>query len=133
MHSSRMRTGRLLTVSQQGTVEWGVSVRRGVYLPRGYLPRGVPASEMYLPRVCTCQGGTCLGGVPAGGVYLPRWGTCLRVYLPGDVPAFFACTGPAGCTCQGGSSLGGVPTRGCTCRGVPAQVNPHCGQTPVKT
>ena len=86
MHSSGMRTACLLTVSQQGTVEVYLS-GGGVYLPKG-VPAGgggVPASEMYLPRVCTCQGGTCLGGVPTQVGYLPSGvpagGTC-----PGKPP-----------------------------------------------
>ena len=88
MHSSRMRTARLLPYFPACTT----LCREGVYLPRGvpawgrvYLSRG-----LYLPKEgCTCQGvpaqGVYLpGGVPAQGVYLPR-----GVYLPG------------GCTCQG--------------------------------
>ena len=59
MHSSRMRTVRLLTVSQHA------------------LPGGVPAGGVNLPSGgCTCLG---VGGVPAWG-----WG----VYLPGGVPAW---------------------------------------------
>ena len=109
MHSSRMRTGRLLPVSPSmhcsgggglctcnGGVpaQWGVPAR-GVYLPGGVPCQwDVPAWGVYLPRGCncqgcTCQGGTCLGGVPARGVYLPKggipaWG---GVYLPRRVPA----------------------------------------------
>ena len=61
MHSSRMRTDRLLTVSQYALL-------RGVYLP-GEVPvqGGVPAWGVYLPG-----GVPAWGGVPAGGVYLPR-------------------------------------------------------------
>ena len=101
MHSSRMRTGRSLTVFR------GLLVLGGVYLPEW----GVPARGVYLPgRGCTCQRGvgcTCQGGVPAWGVYLPRG-------VPGR-----------GCTCWGGTCQRGhrVPARGgCTCPGgVPAQ------------
>ena len=78
VHSSRMRTDRLLTASQHA-------------LPGGYLPEGVPTWGVYLPGeylpgVCTCP-----GGVPAGGVYLPggsctRWGYLPRgMYLLGGV------------------------------------------------
>ena len=87
MHSSRMCTTCLLTVSQHALPGGGVP-SRGVYLPWGctyqlvylpvvYLPGGVPAEE------CTCPGG---GGVPAqGGV--PAWGVYLSMgYLPGGVP-----------------------------------------------
>ena len=92
MHSSRMRTARLLPVSRSmhcsggGTCPGGVPAR-GCTCPGGvpawgvYLPRGVPACGVHLPR-----GGwdTWLGGVPACGVHLPRggWGTWL-----GGVPA----------------------------------------------
>ena len=75
MHSSRMRTARLLTVSQYA------------------LAGGVPA------RGCTCQGGVPAGGVPARGctcqgkVYLLRRG----VGVPGG-----GCTCPGG-TCRGTS------------------------------
>ena len=60
MHSSRMRTAHLLTISQHALL--GGVPAQGVYLPGG-----VPA------QVCTCQGGTCPGGctcpwgVPARG------------------------------------------------------------------
>ena len=99
MHSSRMRTARLLTVSQHALPGAG-----GVYLPSG--AGGVPARGVYLP-----------GGVPAReGVY------CLGVYLPeeGDVPARGVYL-PGGVPAREGVYLpGGVPARGggCTCRGV---------------
>ena len=54
MHSSGMRTARLLTVSQHA------------------LHRGVPAGGTF-PGGCTCQ-----GGVPAWGRGVPAWG----VYAP---------------------------------------------------
>ena len=65
MHSSRMRTARLLTVSQHALMG-GVPALRYTCLG------GVPAWGMYLPRgmyLCTCPEGvpaggcTCLGGV----------------------------------------------------------------------
>ena len=57
MHSNRMRTARLLTVSQhallgRGVPAWGCTCL-GVYLP----------GAVYLSRGCTCP----------GGVYLPRY------------------------------------------------------------
>ena len=56
MHSSRMRTARLLTVFQHALL--GGCTCRGMYLPRGvYLPRGGVPARGYL-----------LGGVPTGGV-----------------------------------------------------------------
>ena len=63
MHSNRMRTARLLTVSQhallgRGVPAWGCTCRGGV--PAG---GGVPFQGVYLPR----------GSVPARGVYLPRY------------------------------------------------------------
>ena len=65
MHSSRMRTARLLPVSPS------MLCSQGVYLPRRvYLPEGSTCLGVYLPGGgCTCPGGcTCLGGVP---LYLP--------------------------------------------------------------
>ena len=59
MHSSRMCTARLLTVSQHALP--GVPVR-GCTCP------GVPAWGMYMPGGCTCLGDVPVGGVPAGGV-----------------------------------------------------------------
>ena len=89
MHSSRMRTGRLLSVFG------GVPGPEGVYL----VPTGVPG----------------LGGVPGpGGVY-PVWGVgvpVLGVYLVlGGVP------GPGGCTWSWGVYLvpGGAPGPGRGC------------------
>ena len=93
MHSSRMRTVRLLPVSPS------MHCRGRVYLPTG----GVPGpGGVYLPGGCTWS----WGGVPARGLYLVLGGcTC-----PGRVPAW-------GCTW----SRGVYPPRGCTCRRVPAQ------------
>ena len=79
MHSSRMRTARLLPISPS------MHCKGGGYLPRGvYLPGGCT-----YPGGCTClgdvparEGGTCPGGVPTQGVYLPRGCTC-----PGGLPA----------------------------------------------
>ena len=84
MHSSGMRTARLLTASQQGTVgmgipAWGVYLPRGVYLPGGTCPGGVPAKGGPAWGVYPTGGYTCLGGVPA-------WGDL-----------------PRGCSCQGGT------------------------------
>ena len=79
MHSSKMRTARLLTVSQH-TLPEGVPPRVCTYLG------GVPARRVYLP------GGYLPGGVPAqGGVYLPG-----GVHLPRGV-----CVPAWGCTCPG--------------------------------
>ena len=105
MHSSRMRTARLLPVSPSMHCSWG-----GV--PG---PRGVPSSG----------GCTCLGGyLVSRGMYLVPWGctwswgcTCPGVHLvpggctcPGDAP------GPGGCTCPWGVP---GPGRG-TCPGTPS-------------
>ena len=83
MHSSWMRTARLLTVSQQGTVVGcscpGGVPTQGVYLLGWvYLPGGVPIQGVHL------LGWVYLleGGVPAWvGVYLSEG------YLPGGLPA----------------------------------------------
>ena len=121
MHSSRMRTGRPLTVF------WGLLFpggRGGVYLPS--------------PGGCTClvlggRGGTWSGGCTwSRGVYLPAYrltidrilgsavfgggGVCTCLVLggytwSGGVP------GPGGCTCL---VLGGVPACSRGVGGVPA-------------
>ena len=60
MHSSRMRTARLLTMSQYALSGGGVPAWEGC-VPAG----GVPAQGVYLPRGVPAEGGTCPGGVPA--------------------------------------------------------------------
>ena len=77
MHSSRMRTARLLLISPSMHCSWGVYLTRGI--PTGRLPAGgctCPA------RGCTCREGVpAWGDVPAGGV--PTQGVYLRRgYLP---------------------------------------------------
>ena len=132
MHSSRMRTSRLLPVSPSMHCSRGMHLILrgylvlgdvpaggctcpggvGVYLPGGTWSRGVPG-----PRGCICRGRTC-----SRRVYLP-----MGVYLVlGGVPAQGGVPGPGGCT-----YLGGVPgPGGCTYLGVylvpggPAQVLP---------
>ena len=65
MHSSRMHTTRLLTISQHALI--GGCTCLGGFLPRGCTcPVGVPAKGVYLP-------GTVY--LPEG-VYLPRGCTC---------------------------------------------------------
>ena len=75
MHSSGMRTARLLTAFQHALWQGG----GGCTCPGG----------VYLPGGCTCQGGvpaqlyTCPGGLPVWGVYLPgAGGTCLFTFPP---------------------------------------------------
>ena len=98
MHSSRMRTGRTLTLFRSLLfpggglpAQGGCTCQGGVYLPGGCTcpGEGVPARGVYLPRgECTCQGdvpATCQGGVLAQGVPaweggVPAWGV---VDLPG--------------------------------------------------
>ena len=96
LHSSRMRTARLLTVCRGGGyLPGGVPAQGGgVYRPRGvYLPKGV-----YLLRECTC-----LGVYLPSGVYLPRGCTCpwgvpahggTRCTYLGVVPAWGVCHTP---------------------------------------
>ena len=82
MHSSGMRTARLLTVSQYALCRGRVSQHA---LGTGCLPRGC------LPR------GVCLGGVCPGGC-LPREGVCLpRGCLPGG-----GVSAQRGCLPEGG-------------------------------
>ena len=106
MHSSRMRTARLLPVSPS----MHCSGRSCLVLGRG-VPAWVPGGYLPGPGGCTwSRGCTC----PVLGVYLPGPGgvpdwsggcTCLinwGVYLPG--PGGCTCLVPRGCTClvQGG-------------------------------
>ena len=105
LHSSRMRTTRMLTVSPSmlcvgvgGWCTWsrGVYLAWGVYLVLG----GVPGLGGYLVQ----------GGVPGLGVPGPR-----GVPGPGGVPGLGDVPGPGGCTWF----------RGCTwSQGVPGQVLP---------
>ena len=97
MHSSRMRTGRSLTVccsllpGGEVCLVWGVSAPGGVCLvPRGCLPGpGGPGG------VCLVCGGVCLvrGGVCLVWGGLPGWGGL----LPGGVSAW-----SGGVVCSGG-------------------------------
>ena len=67
MHSSGMRTARLLTVSQHALRKGGVSqhaLGRGVCIPACTGPGGVCIST------CTGQGGVCWGVSAQGGVCL---------------------------------------------------------------
>ena len=69
MHSSGMRTARLLTVSQHTlcvcVCGGGVSQHA---LGRGCLPRGVSALGGVCPRGMSAQGGICPRGMSAQGV-----------------------------------------------------------------
>ena len=89
MHSSRIRTAHLLTVSQHALLG-------GMYLPGvcTYM-EGVPAWGVYLPRGVPGQ------GIPGQGMYLAEGCTCLGEYLPGG-------TYPGGVTAQGGIYPGGT-------------------------
>ena len=77
MHSSRMRTTRLLTIPRRGVCLWGVSAQ-GVSAQWGVCPGGLPRE--------VCPGGCLLGVCLPGGVCLegclPR-GVCLQRCLPG--------------------------------------------------
>ena len=125
MHSSRMRTARLLPVSHSMHCSRGVSgpggctclgvpglgsvpgLRGGVYLPRGVYLRGVPGPGGYLPRYSPCgQTDTCknitFANFVPGGVYLVTG----EVYLVlGGVP------GPGGYLVWGCTWSGGVPAQ----------------------
>ena len=152
MHSSRMRTARLLPISPSCTALGGVSGprlctwSRGMYLPRGvpawgYLPRGVCllggmylVCGVYLVGGCTCPvGEPTQGSVPDQGVYLP--GECTWSWGAGGVPVLGDVPGPGG-TCLGGyTCMGGVPSPGggCTCLGgVPAQGVHLSGGVPAR-
>ena len=79
-----------------------------------------PACCPYLPA-CTAMGVYLPGGVPAWGVYLPRGLYLPRevgVYLPGGVPAQEGVPAQGGVTAQRECTCpGGVPAWGCTCPG----------------
>ena len=113
MHSSRMRTARLLPVSPNMHCSGGGDVPA-----RG----GVPALGG-----CTCPGGVYLPcGVPALGGYLPAlWGEYLLRYSPPVNRMTGRCKNitlpQTSFTC-----LGGVPA--CLVGGVPAEVLPPCEQ-----
>ena len=77
MHSSRMRTGRALTVSGGGCLPGAGGACQG----GGCVPGGGACQGGCLPGGGACQGGWCLpGGVPA------RGGAC-----QGGVPARGGC------------------------------------------
>ena len=82
MHSSRMRTTCLLTISQHAF--GGVAARGCTCL--GCTARGVPAWGEYLSGGVYLPGGVPAQSVPAG-VYLLRGCNCPGVYLPAGVPA----------------------------------------------
>ena len=68
MHSSRMRTARLLLVSPSMHCSGGAPVPGGVPEWGVYLNGGLPAWGVYLPGGCTAQGGVpAQGSVPARG------------------------------------------------------------------
>ena len=114
MHSSRMRTGRALTVSRGGMPAW-----RGV--PAGGVPAGGGRSACL--GGCLPRGRVPARGVPADGC-LPRGGACPGGCLPRGV----AC--PGGCL-PGGCLPGGVSARGVSAGGVLDQAPPRkFGGTP---
>ena len=70
LHSSRMHTARLLTVSRRGAA--GVPAR-GVFLPMGV--------TVYLPGGCTCRSGApAQWGCTYQGGYLPHAPTVVNVF-----------------------------------------------------
>ena len=127
MHSSRMRTGRSLTVWRGGGSPcWGVSLA-GVSLLGGRSP---------------CQGGSpCWGGSRQGVVSLPGgWGVSLPggllargVSLPGGVLLARGVSLPGGSPCQGGFPAGGLPARGVSLPGASLAGGSHCwGDLPAR-
>ena len=79
MHSSRMRTGRSLTICcslpPRGVSGPGGSLVGGVSAPRGVCSGGgglLPGGGCLLQGGCVCSGGSARGGVSApGGCLLP--------------------------------------------------------------
>ena len=96
MHSSRMRTGRSLTVCRSLLPGGGGSVPRGCLLPGGVsalgglLPAGVCSGGCLLrgvsgPRGCLLRGTVCSGGVCSGrGV--SALGGCIPACTEADTP-----------------------------------------------
>ena len=72
MHSSRMRTGRALTVFRGGVPARGVYLLEGVYLPRG----SVPAQGVYLTG-----GGCTWPGTPTPPPVNRMTDTCKNITL----------------------------------------------------
>ena len=104
MHSSRMRAGRSLTVSQSlhpgGGLLLGGVCSGGVSAPGrgGCLLWG---EGVFAPEGCLLLGGVCSGGVSAGGVSASGGGVCSRGVCSQGVSA------PGGCLLQGGMSTPG--------------------------
>ena len=80
LHSSRMRTARLLPVSPSMHCAGGGLVREGVPGPRGCLLQGVPD-----PRGVCSQGGVCSGG-ERGACLLSQEGVCVSQHAMGQTP-----------------------------------------------
>ena len=100
MHSSRMRTTHLLTISH--SIQEGVSAKGVICLggllevsAQGSLPRGVSPCEGGV----SAKGGVCPEGCLSRGC-LPRG--C----LPRGVSAIMGCVCPGGVAVQGGVCLG---------------------------
>ena len=91
MHSSRMRTGRSLTVCRRGGSPCqGGLFARGVSLLGGFLPGGLPARGVLRTRGVSLPGGSpCWGGSPCQGGLLARGGSPCRGGLLArwDLPA----------------------------------------------
>ena len=109
MHSSKIRTARLLTIYQH-------VLHRGCVYPIMHWAGGC-VSQHELGRGVSAQGVSAQGGVPAQGVYLPR-----------GVPAMGCTYLGGGCTC-----LGVYLPRGCVSQHAMGQTPPVDRQTPVKT
>ena len=109
MHSSRMGTGRSLTVCRSLLpAGGGCLLRGGVSAPGGVCSGGVCSEEV------STLGGVCSGGCLLWGVSAP-WGVCSGGCLLQGVSA------PGGCLFLVVSALGGVSTLGGVCsRGVSA-------------
>ena len=114
MHSSRMRTGRSLTVCRSLLLGGGGGLLPGGVCSGGCAPRGVSAPQgVSAPGGCS-KGCLLWGGVCSGGVSAPGWCLLWGVCSQGGV-----CSG--GCLLQGGCLLWRVSAPGDVCsRGVSA-------------
>ena len=117
MHSSRIRTGRSLTVCRRLLPRGGGGVcSRGVSAWGGACSReGVSSGGCLLHcRGCLLSGGVCSWGVSALGGCLLLGGVCLGGVCSRGVSA------PGGCLLLGVSALGGVCSQGVHSREVSA-------------
>ena len=111
MHSSRMRTGRSLTICRGVSLPWGASLPGGVLPAEGPPCQGVlTAKGVSLLGGLLARGPPCLGGSPCQGGLLVRGVSLVGGLLARGVSllggwGWFSL--PGGSPCQGGLLAGG--------------------------